>query len=501
MEIGGARRRIERFFDRHAEARLLRARAVISEVQRLLDHRVDVDAGSVARPRAGVQQHVLDDGIGALAVMGDLLEIGIKHADQVIGLVAVRRFQRRLGDQVFHFADQLARQGREVVDEVERVLDLVRNAGGELAERGELFGLHEPVLRLAQIVERLLELARARLNFVEQADVLDRNHGLIGEGFEKLDLPFVERTHGLPRDDEPANRLAAAHQRRRKQRPVVAAGLVAGLRVFGVGENIGDMDRLSVASCSRDAAARAGRQGMGSRKSLHFCAETVIRDKMIVVAAPLKDGRPVAVAEFCRRSRQRVEHCLQIERRAADNLQHIGGRGLLLQGLGQIARARLNLVEHARVLDRDRRLIGEAAQQIQFPLAERTRWPAHDDDRAQAAILPKHGRYRDRHVANLAKTVLQRRTRAGIRKRVGQMQNAALADDAAGATLLERRHVVASHCQQRPAPRGLANHPVFADRENADLVGPEQVLAGIEDMFEHGTGVGDRMRDRAQHFT
>ena len=52
------------------------------------------------------------------------------------------------------FVDQFDRDGREIVDEIERVLDLVRDAGGQLAERGELLRLDEAVLRGAQILQR-----------------------------------------------------------------------------------------------------------------------------------------------------------------------------------------------------------------------------------------------------------------------------------------------------------------------------------------------------------
>ena len=89
---------------------------------------------------------------------------------------------------VGELVDQLARQRREIVDEIERVLDLVGDAGGELAERGELLRLDQPVLRLAQVVERGGELPRARLHLVEQARVLDRDHRLVGEGLNDLDL-------------------------------------------------------------------------------------------------------------------------------------------------------------------------------------------------------------------------------------------------------------------------------------------------------------------------
>src|SRR5262245_20585977 len=49
---------------------------------------------------------------------------------------------------------------------------------------------------------------------------------------------------------------------------------------------------------------------------------------------------------------QRVEHGFEIERRAADDLEHIGGGGLLLEGLAEF-------VEQPGVLDRDDGLIRE----------------------------------------------------------------------------------------------------------------------------------------------
>ena len=49
---------------------------------------------------------------------------------------------------------------------------------------------------------------------------------------------------------------------------------------------------------------------------------------------------------------KRIEHGLQIERRAADDLEHVGGGGLLLQRLPQF-------VEQPRVLDGDDGLGGE----------------------------------------------------------------------------------------------------------------------------------------------
>ena len=58
--------------ERDVEVLILRARAVIGEVQRLLDQRIDVGLLPVAGAAARMRQHALDDAVGALAVLGDL---------------------------------------------------------------------------------------------------------------------------------------------------------------------------------------------------------------------------------------------------------------------------------------------------------------------------------------------------------------------------------------------------------------------------------------------
>ena len=59
-----------------------------------------------------------------------------------------------------------------------------------------------------------------------------------------------------------------------------------------------------------------------------------------------------------------VEDGLQVAHRVGNDLQHLRGRGLLLQRLGELARARLHVVEQPYVLNRDRRLVGELLQQF-----------------------------------------------------------------------------------------------------------------------------------------
>ena len=74
--------------------------------------------------------------------------------------------------------------------------------------------------------------------------------------------------------------------------------------------------------------------------------------------APEQPGM-IGIAQPRRRLDQRVEHGLQIEGRATDDLEHVGGGGLLLQRFAQ-------LVEQAGVLDGDDGLRGEIRAPARF---------------------------------------------------------------------------------------------------------------------------------------
>ncbi len=81
-------------------------------------------------------QHALDDAVGAPAVLGDLVEVAGQHLDRLVDLGARVLVERGEGRRrrLLQFVQQFDREAGEVVDEVERVLDLVGDAGGELAE-------------------------------------------------------------------------------------------------------------------------------------------------------------------------------------------------------------------------------------------------------------------------------------------------------------------------------------------------------------------------------
>ena len=62
-------------------------------------------------------------------------------------------------------------------------------------------------------VERGCQIAVARLQLLEQADVLDGDHRLVGEGFEECDLPLRERSRRVSTHRERADRLSITQQR------------------------------------------------------------------------------------------------------------------------------------------------------------------------------------------------------------------------------------------------------------------------------------------------
>jgi len=68
---------------------------------------------------------------------------------------------------------------------------------------------------------------------------------------------------------------------------------------------------------------------------------------------------------------KRVEYRRQIEGRTADQLEHISGRGLLLQRLAQLTRALLLCFEQACILDGNHRLVGEGCYEIDLLVGER----------------------------------------------------------------------------------------------------------------------------------
>ena len=111
----------------------------------------------------------LSEKFGALSMLDHLAQVAFEHVGK-LGDLRIDLVVEASGLQLLlQFTDEVDAERREIVDEIERVLDFVGDPGGQLAERGELLGLDQAVLRGPQFLQRFREIARARLNAVEQA--------------------------------------------------------------------------------------------------------------------------------------------------------------------------------------------------------------------------------------------------------------------------------------------------------------------------------------------
>src|SRR5262249_29662789 len=121
----------------------------------------------------------------------------------------------------------------------------------------------------------------------------------------------------------------------------------------------------------------------------------------IDVAFTTKNEGHLGIAEMCGGLDERIENRLELGDRAADDLEHIGGGGLLLQRFTEIARARLHLVEQPYVLDRNHRLVGEGLDQLDLFVGKWSHDRAVHDEHTNRSSLPQ-----ERHTEHCAKAAL-----------------------------------------------------------------------------------------------
>src|SRR2546430_13610756 len=91
--------------------------------------------------------------------------------------------------------------------------------------------------------------------------------------------------------------------------------------------------------------------------------EPMRRYNLVVRAFLTSDRRHVRLTKSGGRFDERIEHGFEIEGRAADDLEHVSGGGLLLQGLAKF-------IEQAGILDGDDGLGGEIPDQIYLLIVE-----------------------------------------------------------------------------------------------------------------------------------
>src|SRR5262249_25272731 len=127
----------------------------------------------------------------------------------------------------------------------------------------------------------------------------------------------------------------------------------------------------------------AGGNRMLSTIFFQFRRHPVASRNAIDVAITKENDVVLRLAEPRCRLHERIEHRLQIECRATDDLEHVARSGLLLQGFPQFA-------QQSRVFDGDDRLGGEVLYQLDLFIGKRPDLLSIHVDRADELALLEH---------------------------------------------------------------------------------------------------------------
>ena len=193
-----------------------------------------------------------------------------------------------------------------------------------------------------QLVDRAREVAPALLERLEELHVLDRDRALRGEGVGEGDRLVVERLDLVaPERDDAEDALVDQH--RHAEQGADAAELAGPVPlVVGVGDHVRDLDGAALQPDAADDRPRVlrDRAVLDSARYASGAAEQV--GQAVDVAVELVDHPRVRAAEPDRVAHDRLEHGLQLELPAPDDVEHLAGGRLLLDRLAQVPRELLD---------------------------------------------------------------------------------------------------------------------------------------------------------------
>ncbi len=276
------------------------------------------------------------------------------------------------------------------------------------------------------LLEGLGEVAVASLELPEQADVLDGDDGLIGEGLQQLDLAVGEGPGRRSRHRDGADRLTLSDHRHRQHAPVARCpGQVLEL-VVAILQNVRVVTDHPTYDCpvGRPVGARLARKGPLDSRDPGGVGQAVVRRQLDEVAVEARHRTPLGVAQPERANGDRVEDGLDVGGRARDDAQNLAGRRPLLEGLGEVAVLGLELREQADILDGDDRLVGEGLEQLDLRVGEQAWSRARDEDHADDLTLADHG--------DPERTAVAARSRRALLPILGVSQDIRDVDDGAG---------------------------------------------------------------------
>ena len=102
------------------------------------------------------------------------------------------------------------------------------------------------------------------------------------------------------------------------------------------------------------------------------------------------EGGHFGFAQARSRLHERVKHHLKIERRPTDDLEYIGGRGLLVQRLGEVSRSPSQFVEQPGILDRDDGLAAKFCTSVDLLVGKWTNFLAIHRERTDHSLVLQH---------------------------------------------------------------------------------------------------------------
>ena len=245
----------------------------------------------------------------------------------------------------------------------------VRHDGGEhfleVQRRGDgLADLPEG----AQLLDGAGKLGGALLELLEQPGVGDGDSRLVGERLDERDLAGGVRDGSVAGHGKRADRLVLVQERDGHGRH----GLTnLGVREPGLHSRVGavrEMDRSSFEQRFDEVDAGGQREAVAGRPCPPLGVDRQPSHHLVAFAE--EQGGDGAAAELHRTPADRVEDRVEVRGRAGNDPEDLGHRGLLLQGLGDLAVARLKLgvallklLEEAGVLDGDDCLVRECLEQ------------------------------------------------------------------------------------------------------------------------------------------
>src|SRR3954449_7965422 len=212
----------------------------------------------------------------------------------------------------------------------DRIIGIAKLAGAldDCLEDGSHFGrrgrYHPQNIAAPSLVgESLREIARLRLQLIEQPDVFDGDHRLVSESGYKLDLLVREPPHRFPSQHDNSDRNSFSHERDANYGAIVSPRTLFDIIVFGIGINIDNLNGFSLEHGSSKHRTPSQSQWMIVHVADVFRRIAVACNKWISVTSRPMEGCTVGLAQPRRRLNERIEHRLQIEGRSADDLEHV----------------------------------------------------------------------------------------------------------------------------------------------------------------------------------